>query len=141
MIDILNFVVGSTSTLLSALAIYLYIVLWRKDKSDGAYDVFDSTYKDILSIAIDSPELRNPELTQNYRESFTGNELVKYETYAFMTLNFCETLFDKGNLELMKTWEVVIKIELDLHQSWFYKSENSMKFKKEFIDYLMQLKK
>lgn len=141
MIDILNFVVGSTSTLLSALAIYLYIVLWRKDKSDGAYDVFDSTYKDILSIAIDSPELRNPELTQNYQESFTGNELIKYETYAFMTLNFCETLFDKGNLELMKTWEVVVKIELDLHHSWLYKSENSLKFKKEFVDYLLQHKK
>ena len=141
MIDILNFVVGSTSTLLSALAIYLYIVLWRKDKSDGAYDVFDSTYKDILSIAIDSPELRNPELTQNFQESFTGNELIKYETYAFMTLNFCETLFDKGNLELMKTWEVVVKIELDLHHSWLYKSENSLKFKKEFVDYLLQHKK
>ncbi len=134
MIDILNFVVGSTSTLLSAIAIYLYIVLWKKDKTDGSYDVFDATYKDILAIAIDNPELRNNELTNKYNEVFSGNDLIKYETYAFMSLNFCETLFDKGNEELMKTWEVVLNIEYNLHKKWLNDPKNRAKFKKEFIE-------
>jgi hypothetical protein len=139
MMDVLNFIVGSTSTLLSALAIYLYIVLWRKDKTDGTYDVFDATYKDILSIAIDHPELRNPEVTKIYSNVFTGNELIKYETYAFMSLNFCETLFDKGNDELMKTWSVVVKIEFELHKIWMNKPENKLKYKSEFLDYIETL--
>jgi hypothetical protein len=134
MIDILNFVVGSTSTLLSAIAIYLYIVLWKKDKTDGSYDVFDATYKDILAIAIDNPELRNNELTNKYNEVFSGNDLIKYETYAFMSLNFCETLFDKGNDELMKTWEVVLNIEYNLHKKWLNDPKNRAKFKKELIE-------
>lgn len=136
MFDILNFIVGSTSTLLSAIAIYLYIILWKKDKTDGAYDVFDATYKDILSIAIDNPELRSYELSSKYSESFSGIELIKYETYAFMSLNFCETLFDKGNDELMKTWSVVIKLELELHKTWILNPTNKLKYKSEFIDYL-----
>lgn len=136
MLDILNFIVGSTSTLLSAIAIYLYIILWKKDKTDGAYDVFDATYKDILSIAIDNPELRSYELSSKYSESFSGIELIKYETYAFMSLNFCETLFDKGNDELMKTWSVVIKLELELHKTWILNPTNKLKYKSEFIDYL-----
>jgi hypothetical protein len=137
MLDILNFVVGSTSTLLSAIAIYLYIVLWKKDKTDGAYDVFDATYKDILSIAIDNPELRNNELTNNYSNVFTGNDRIKYETYAFMSLNFCETIFDKGNEDLMKTWNTVINIEYALHKTWLENSTNKDKFKKEFLDTLI----
>ena len=56
MLEILNFIVGSTSTLLSAYAIYLYIVLWKKDKADGSYDVFDAFYKDILFKGMDHPE-------------------------------------------------------------------------------------
>ncbi len=136
MFDILNFIVGSTSTLLSAIAIYLYIILWKKDKTDGTYDVFDATYKDILSIAIDNPELRSYELSSKYSESFSGIELIKYETYAFMSLNFCETLFDKGNDELMKTWSVVIKLELELHKTWILNPTNKLKYKSEFIDYL-----
>jgi hypothetical protein len=134
MLDILNFVVGSTSTLLSAIAIYLYIVLWKKDKTDGSYDVFDATYKDILAIAIDNPELRNSEFTSKYTEVFSGNDLIKYETYAFMSMNFCETLFDKGNQELMKTWGVVLNIEYNLHKKWLNDPKNRGKFKKEFIE-------
>jgi hypothetical protein len=136
MLDILNFVVGSTSTLLSAIAIYLYIVLWKKDKTDGAYDVFDATYKDILSIAIDNPELRNNELTNKYSDVFSGNDRIKYETYAFMSLNFCETLFDKGNEELMKTWKTVINIEYALHKNWLENPTNKDKFKRDFINFI-----
>lgn len=139
MLDILNFVVGSTSTLLSAIAIYLYIVLWKKDKTDSAYDVFDATYKDILSIAIDNPELRNNELTSKYSEVFSGNDRIKYETYAFMSMNFCETLFDKGNEELMKTWKVVVKLEFDIHKTWISNPSNKSKYKSEFIRYLVAL--
>jgi hypothetical protein len=53
-----------------------------------------------------------------------------------MSLNFCETLFDKGTDELMKTWSVVIKLEFELHRSWILNPTNKLKYKSEFIDYL-----
>ncbi len=139
MFDVLNFIVGSTSTLLSAIAIYLYIVLWKKDKTDGSYDVFDSFYKDILVLGIDNPELRNQEITKDYKAHFEGNDRVKYESYAFLTINFCETLFDRGNAKLMDTWQDVVFVEYSIHKTWFHEPENQLKYKKEFIDFLNNL--
>jgi hypothetical protein len=141
MLDILNFIVGSTSTILSALAIYLYIVLWKKDKTDGSYDVFDSFYKDILFKGMEHPEMRNPEYTNDYKNKFTGNELVRYETFAFLTFNFCETLYDRGNEALLYTWQDVIFIEVHLHNNWLNQPENQQKYKKEFLDFLNDLTK
>jgi hypothetical protein len=139
MLDILNFVVGSTSTLLSALAIYLYIVLWKKDKTDGSYDVFDSFYKDILFKGMEHPELRNPTYTKDYQNKFSDNELVRYETYAFLTFNFCETLYDRGNENLLHTWQDVIFVEMHLHSNWLNHPDNQKKYKKEFLDFLANL--
>ncbi|MFY7668906.1 MAG: hypothetical protein ACOVQG_09200 [Crocinitomicaceae bacterium] len=139
MLDILNFIVGSTSTLLSAVAIYLYIVLWKKDKTDGSYDVFDSFYKDILFKGMEHPELRNPTYTKDYQNKFSDNELVRYETYAFLTFNFCETLYDRGNENLLHTWQDVIFVEMHLHSNWLNHPDNQKKYKKEFLDFLANL--
>ncbi len=139
MLDILNFIVGSTSTLLSAVAIYLYIVLWKKDKTDGSYDVFDSFYKDILVIGIEHPELRNTDLTLDFKKEFSGNERVKYEAYAFLSINFCETLYDRGNENLMHSWQDVIFVEYSIHKTWFGQPENKLKYKPEFIDFLEKM--
>ena len=136
MIEILNFIVGSTSTLLSAVAIYLYVALWKKDALDGAYNAFDTMYKDLLAVALEYPNLRNAKKTATFLESFQDDDKIRYETYAFMCLNFCETLYDKGNPELMETWSVVIDIEYHLHKTWLQDGSNKAKFKKEFIDFL-----
>jgi len=137
MLEILNFIVGSTSTLLSAYAIYLYIILWKKDKTDGSYDVFDAFYKDILFKGMDHPELRNPVNTSDYKNKFLDNDRVRYEAYAFLTINFCETLYDRGNDDLLYTWQDVIFVELDLHNNWL--KDNQNKYKKEFLDFLTKM--
>ena len=137
MLEVLNFIVGSTYTLLSAYAIYLYIVLWKKDKSDGSYDVFDAFYKDILFKGMDHPELRNPEYTRDYKNKYLDNDRVRYEAYAFLTINFCETLYDRGNKDLLYTWQDVIYVELDLHNNWL--KDNQNKYKKEFLDFLAKM--
>jgi|688.fasta_scaffold750069_2 hypothetical protein len=137
MLEVLNFIVGSTSTLLSAYAIYLYIILWKKDKTDGSYDVFDAFYKDILFKGMDHPELRNREYTRDYKNKYLDNDRVRYEAYAFLTINFCETLYDRGNKDLLYTWQDVIFVELDLHNNWF--KDNQNKYKKEFLDFLTKM--
>ena len=51
-----------------------------------------------------------------------------------MSWNFLETLLDKGDENLLKTWLPVIKHESIIHLEWFYKAENQAKFKIEFIN-------
>lgn len=131
-IEFWNLVVSSTATILAGIAILLYIIMWHKDKSVNSYDTFDATYLDILKTGMENPSFRNPILTNNYLNSFSENEKIKYEIYAFISWNFCETIFDKGDNELMKTWSVVIDVENSLHRKWFDNPDNTNKFKESF---------
>ncbi len=131
-IEFWNLFVSSTATILAAIAILLYIILWIKDKSSNSYDFFDATYLDILKLGMENPSFRNPTLTNNYLNSFSDNEKIKYETYAFISWNFCETIYDKGDEKLLKTWSVIIQTENALHRKWFDNPENTNKFKESF---------
>jgi hypothetical protein len=137
-IDLWNLIIGSVSTLLSAVAIFLYIILWMREKSDNNYEVFDSTYLEILKTGIEYPNFRNGEFTSDYKSHSNTEEIIRYEIYAFICWNFCETLYDKGDEELMKTWSVVIDTENNLHRSWFNQPENAPKFKDEFRDFIFK---
>ena len=131
-IEFWNLLVSSTATILAAIAILLYIILWYKDKSNNSYDIFDATYLDILKTGMENPSFRNPTLTNDYNNTFSENEKIKYEIYAFISWNFCETIIDKGDVELLKTWYVVIETENSLHRKWFDNPENTNKFKESF---------
>jgi hypothetical protein len=73
------------------------------------------------------------------QNKFSDNELVRYETYAFLTFNFCETLYDRGNENLLHTWQDVIFVEMHLHSNWLNHPDNQKKYKKEFLDFLANL--
>jgi len=135
-IEFWNLIVSSTATILAGIAILLYIILWYKDKSNNSYDIFDATYLDILKTGMENPSFRNSILTNDYLKSFSENEKIKYEIYAFISWNFCETIFDKGDAELMKTWSVVIEVENSLHRKWFDNPENTKKYKESFRLYI-----
>lgn len=135
-VEFWNLLVDSIATLLAAIAILLYVVFWFRDKTTKSYDVFDSTYMDLLKLAMENPSFRNPQLIDDYEHAFTGDQKVRYELYAFMCWNFCETIFDKGDKELMKTWSVIIEAESRLHRKWFEKQENRQKFKDSFCEYI-----
>jgi hypothetical protein len=138
-IEFWSLFVDSTATILAATAIFVYILFWYREKSNNSYDVFDATYLDLLKTAMEYPSFRNPSLTSNYEQSFSGDDKIRYELYAFMTYNFCETIFDKRDKQLMKTWSVIIETESALHQQWFRKVENRAKFKNSFCSYISNL--
>jgi hypothetical protein len=138
-IEFWNLLVSSTATILAAVAILLYIIIWYKDKSSNSYDTFDSTYLDILKTGMDNPSFRNPVLTNDYLNSFSGDEKIRYEIYAYITWNFCETIFDKGDNELMKTYAAVLEYENSLHRKWFDNPENHNKYKDTFRNYISEL--
>jgi Fe-S cluster assembly ATPase SufC len=134
--ELLSLIVDSTATILAAVAILLYIILWNKDKRNNSYDVFDTAYLEILKTGMENPAFRNATLTREYQNAFSDNEKIKYEIYAFISWNFCETIFDKGDEELMKTWAMVIETENSLHRNWFDHPDNRLKFKESFRQYI-----
>lgn len=129
----------SLSTILAALAIFLYIYFWIKDKTSSNYDVFDTLYLDILKTGMDNPSFRNPTKTTNYKVVFTEDELIKYEIYAFLTWNFIETIFDKSDKTLLETWIPAIKLESSLHSNWIHEPENKSKYKASFLVFVDSL--
>lgn len=133
-----NLVVSSLATILSAIAILLYIVLWHKDKHASTYDTIDLTYLEVLKIGIENPSFRNKNLTSDYSKLLIGDDRLKYETYAFIVWNLCETIIDKNDVELLKTWSVVIATESALHRAWFQNPENFSKFKASFREHIAQ---
>jgi hypothetical protein len=135
-LSIATLISGLATLIVSFAAILISIVTWIKSRNDSTYDIFDITYLDILKIAIENPKFRDSSLTNNYFENFKADEKRKYEIYAFICFNFCETIFDKSNDKLMKTWSPIVAIEVQLHRSWFIDKGNSTKFKLEFIDYV-----
>lgn len=127
-----SLLIDGAAALLAAIAVLLYTVFWFRDKAVNHYTVFDQTYLEILKLGLERPWLRDPAYTSKYKEAADLNERGRYETYAFICWNFCETIVDKGDEELMKTWGCVIDTENELHRAWFEQPENAGKFKDEF---------
>jgi hypothetical protein len=136
--ELVNLIVSSISTILAGIAILLYIIMWNKEKESSNYDIFDTTYLDILKTGMEYPKFRNPNYTKNYKNESDENEIIRYELYAFICWNFCETIIDKGDKALFETWGVAIEVEKSLHETWFNAEENRNKFKDSFRDKINQ---
>jgi hypothetical protein len=126
------------ASLLAAVAIVLSVWIYYKIRREKAYENFDITYLDLLKIAMDYPMFRDANVTLNYNEELEGELLIRYKIYAFMCWNFCETIVDRGDKNLLETWNVVIETENKLHRRWFDEYENHDKFKASFRKYINQ---
>ena len=136
--ELVNLIVSSISTILAGVAILLYIIMWNKEKENANYDIFDTTYLEILKTGMEYPKFRNPNYTKNYKNADDENEIIRYELYAFICWNFCETIIDKGDSALLETWGVAIEVEKSLHETWFNAEENKSKFKASFREKISQ---
>jgi hypothetical protein len=137
-VEFWSLLVDSLSTILAAIAVLLYVIIWRRDKISNTYDVFDSLYLDILKIGIEEPHLRDSKLTINYKAAYNENELIQYESYAFICWNFIETIYDRGDEELYETWVGVLETEYKLHRAWFFMPENQVRFKEKFKKFVRE---
>ncbi len=138
--DLVNLIVSSISTILAGVAILLYIIMWNKEKENSNYDIFDTTYLDILKTGMEYPKFRNQKYTSDYKNADDENEIIQYELYAFICCNFCETIIDKGDNALLETWGVVLEVEMSLHETWFNAEENKNKYKASFREQINQIR-
>ena len=148
--------INGWTVLLGGVALYT----WLLERNASMYATFDTMYQNILAVAMQSPEFRDPTMTADYKNKFTGTQLVKYEIYAYMVLNVCETIADSLELYsgprrpqawmesracrflpfvadhdgLVKTWEPVLLFERNLHQSWLNSCVAGCQFKEKFVN-------
>lgn len=105
-----------------------------------AYRDLDFLYLEVLKLGIENPHFVNVELTNRYPEAFDGEERLRYDAYAFLTWNVCETIFDRqSDDDLYQTWLPIIRVENKLHRRWFEVPENRLGFKESFQSYVRRM--
>lgn len=135
--ELLKFLFGDLApVLISIAALAFSLWVYHKTKRKEAYTVFDTMYFELLTVAMEHPDFRNPKMTMAYRDNLSGKEMAQYQIYAFMCWNFCETVVDQCDEDLLRTWNVVLHIENELHRTWFDEAENHNKFKTDFREYV-----
>lgn len=133
---------ATIAVLVSAAAFCFSIYNFVKTRTATLYIDIDARYYDLLKLGMANPDFVNPTLTREYKTKFEGNELIKYERYAFAAWNIVETIFDRsGNKELRETWYPAIKEENSLHRTWLNHEENQHKFKKSFWKFMLDNRK
>ena len=123
--------------MISALALVVSIYSFRQSNAIATYQGLDTGYFELLKLGMQNPRFVNPQLTKQYTESFTGDELLQYDLYAFMVWNICETIYDRSNMtSVSSTWDCIIEVESKLHRTWFDNDKNHCRFKPKFKKYL-----
>jgi hypothetical protein len=127
----LNVLANVLGAVAIALSTWAYII----SKREAIYGDLDSLYLEVLKIGLESPQFRNIKYTSDYTKMFESeNERIAYETYAYITFNWCETVLDKArqDTELKVTWYPAVRAEYQLHKAWIENPENHFKFKEEY---------
>lgn len=136
----LNDALSVVSLCISLVAVVITYLMFKKQQHTQSYSDIDSMYFEILKLGIEYPELRNLQKVSHYHK-LPAEDLfrIRYETYAFICWNLCETIFDRqndnqGDLKVSPTWIPVLLEENRKHQVWF--SHNLRLFKKDFQDFV-----
>jgi len=121
---------------ISGIAIIITNKTSRRQTHDTAYKDVDEQIVDFLKMAVERPELRDPTKTKKFMDAFKGDDEIRYEAYANICWNVCESVFDKIliNKKMRDTWEPVIIAENRRHREWLKKSKDG--FKDEFLVYM-----
>ena len=123
--------------LVSSAAFVFSWISFKKTRSAALYSDIDGRYLELLKLGIANPNFVNPALTKDYKEKFHGNDLLKYERYAFAAWNIVETIFDRREVEDVRvSWDPVIREENRLHRTWLNNKENQDKFKRSFLNFI-----
>jgi hypothetical protein len=131
------------ASIVSIVSVATSVYVYRRARSITLYSDIDRLYLELLKLGIEHPTFVDPQYTENYETSFRDpEERTKYELYAFIAWNICETIVDrKDNKLTFASWEPVLKFESNLHRAWFenevnQEKINQKKFKRAFKDYI-----
>jgi len=123
----------------SAVALLVSIWVHRRTRSMTLYSDIDRLYLELTKLAIEHPDFVDPAHTDGYLSKFDSKERAKYELYAFIAWNICETIVDREDDRLtFQSWEPILALESTLHKTWFEIESNKNRFKESFKTYMKQ---
>jgi hypothetical protein len=99
-----------------------------------AYRELDSNFMELLKLGLQYPDFWDEKKTLTCSNSFSNDEKARYEIYALMVWNICESVYDRNKID--ETWLPAIKTQKRFHLKWL--EDNKGRFKEEFINYIMQ---
>ena len=118
--ELVNLIVSSISTILAGIAILLYIIMWNKEKESSNYDIFDTTYLDILKTGMEYPKFRNPNYTINYIDNSSSN--VTLISPANNSISYSKNNSFKASLDLRSGVEERGSHLMNCHFFYFFLS-------------------
>jgi hypothetical protein len=127
------------SNILGAVAISLSAYAYIISKREAIYGNLDDFYLEVLKTGMENPKFRNIEYTANYKISFAdANERISYETYAYISMNWCETVVDRASKSkvLADTWFPGVQAEYILHKVWLVDTDNIGRYKESFRKFM-----
>jgi hypothetical protein len=76
--------------------------------------------------------------SHDFKKRFQGEERTRYELYAFIAWNICETIYDRKDEDKLtfESWKPILEFEAKLHRAWFEDEGNRAKFKQKFKDFI-----
>ena len=129
----------SLETAFSTVAIIFSVYTFLSSRRDSQYQDLDGLYLEALKLGMDNPRFINPGYTKKYKEIFHDDELQKYQVFAYIIWNICETIADRRkDKNLYDTWRPVILAENKLHRAWLDDPENNHRFKKSFFKFVQK---
>jgi len=127
-----SIVANALTAILALAAILVSVWAFTRQIHSEHYGEIDKIYFDLLKEAVS-----HPQFGQGMR-AVEGAFDPGYDAYAFMVINFVETILDRcaGRKDLEETWQPIIELEVGKHLDWLSRPENQRKFKKSFLAFL-----
>jgi len=125
----LSLVISGIALLIS-IAAFLWYRKWYK------YHYLAEVWYEIKKIALDHPNFKNGQKTKDYKNSFSGDERLKYEVFAELCWGYVEDLWVNGYAK-KEFYIPTLKEFKRLHECWL--RENRHDYSEEMIKFINQL--
>ncbi len=129
--------------LMSCVALLISTVTWYNTHRQKKYDVADALLLDILKLQLQYPKFRNEEYCKELiKKSKEGEgsdeEWLRYDTFASITWNVLETLYDKyGERGLKNTpFYPAMRMLGRRHKSWLFHDDKHSCYQPRLVDFL-----
>lgn len=130
-------IVSWVSLGVAALALGSSVYTWWVTQARRKYEIADSILTDLLKIALDHPELRDPDYIKAALHSNDAAVRYKYDAYAALVWNYLETLYDIYGEKLRDSpFYGALKSLGNRHKAWFFADDRYQDYNKALPSFL-----
>jgi hypothetical protein len=129
--------VSWVSLAVALLALGSSVYTWWVTHNRRKYEIADSILTDLLKIALEHPELRDPEYIKAALHHEDKTIRYRYDAYATLVWNYIETLFDiYGERLTDSSFYGALKGLGSRHKAWFFDNDRYQDYNKALPSFL-----